>query len=134
MSWSIESQLDESRPISRKQIIWWWESRRLRFNMCVGMMGILTLALMITAGSAAVESGIDFEEPLGYFLFPILLAIMANLCYTSGWIIDLVFYSGEPRYFLFKNGLLISCIITLLPGIWAVSLWLTTLISGHKLT
>jgi len=96
-------------------------------------MGFVTWWLVLIAGSAAVKPGVDFEEPIVMIIGPVFYAIMANLCYTTGWIFDIVFYRGSPRLALFKAGLIFSMAITSLPGIWAVVAWIVTVITGKKL-
>ena len=39
------------------------ESRRLAFNIWVGLAGIITWFTVLIAGSAADKPGVDFEEP-----------------------------------------------------------------------
>lgn len=89
--------------------------------------------LVLIAGSAAVRPGADFEEPIMMLIGPAFWAIMANICYTFGWITDVVFYRGGPRKDLFKTGLILSLALTALPGIWAVIAWFITVFMGRKL-
>ena len=118
---------------SRMDIIGWWEQRRLRFNAYVGLVGFVTWWLVLIAGSAAVKPGVDFEEPFGMILGPLLYGIMANVCYTFGWIVDIAVFRGKPRKALFRGGFIFSVLLTSLPGIWAVIAWLTTVYTGRKL-
>lgn len=118
---------------SRREIISWWELRRLRFNLYVGIVGVVTWFLVLVAGSAAVKPGVDFEEPILMIVGPFFYAFLANVCYTFGWIADTVLYRGSPRTRLYKAGIIFSLFLTALPGIWAVVAWLTTVITGHKL-
>ena len=64
---------------------------------------------------------------------PFVYGVVANVCYTFGWVIDLMFYCGKPRVSLYKGGVIFSIALTALPGVWAVVAWLYTVISGHKL-
>jgi len=114
-------------------ILRWWESRRLRFNLFVGIVGIVTWFLVLIAGSAAVKPGVDFEEPLAMIFGPFLYGIMANLCFSLGPAFDMIFYRGRPRVRLFKSGLIFSLVLTSLPGLWAVIAWLMTVATGKKL-
>jgi hypothetical protein len=133
----MENALDsfprEDSAVLRRDIIRWWEERRTRYNVMVGLVGFVTWWLVLIAGSAAVKPGVDFEEPLAMIMGPVIYCIMANLCYTLGWIFDTVFYRGSPRKALFKAGLIFSLVLTALPGIWAVAAWLMTVITGKKL-
>ena len=118
---------------SRPDIIRWWEARRFRFNVYVGMVGAVTWLLVLIAGSAAVKPGVDFEEPIAMIIGPFIYGILANLCYTLGWVVDTRWYSGTPRTRLYKAGVIFSVVLTALPGIWAVAAWIMTVISGQKL-
>lgn len=118
---------------TRKEIIAWWESGRLRFNLYVGAVGVVTWFLVLIAGSAAVKPGVDFEEPLAMIFGAFLYAFFANCCYTLGWLVDTSCYRAAPRVRLYRAGLIFSIVLAALPGIWAVVAWLITVITGQKL-
>ena len=119
---------------SSKREIWsWWQERRFRYNRDVLLIGIVTWGLVLLAGSAAVKTGDDFEEPIIMVLGPIFYAVFANLAYTAGPVYDTVRYQGGPRKKLFKAGYIFSLALTALPGAWAMAAWLYTLVSGQKL-
>jgi hypothetical protein len=118
---------------TRGEIIAWWEVRRLRFNLFVGVVGAVTWLLVLIAGSAAVKPGVDFEEPLAMLFGPFVYGFFANVSYTLGWVVDMVFYRGKPRTHHYKLGVVFSVVITALPGVWAVAAWLITAITGQKL-
>src|SRR5580698_269253 len=109
--------LDPDGAESHKEIFQWWESRRLAFNVRVGLAGIITWFTVLIAGSAAVKSGVDFEEPFAMILGPPLYAIIANICYTAGSIIDGIFYKRAPRPRLLQFGFWFSIFLTSLPGL-----------------
>jgi hypothetical protein len=123
----------DTASLTRVGIVRWWEARRWRFNLCVGVVGVASWLLVMIAGSAAVEPGVDFEEPLVMITGPFVFALMANVCYTLGWLVDTVAFRGAPRTRLYKAGMAFSVVITALPGIWAVVAWLITVITGQKL-
>ena len=118
---------------TRRDIIRWWEARRLRYNLSVGAVGLVTWLAVGIAGSAAVQPGVDFEEPIGMVFGPLLYGIAANVCYTFGWMVDVTAYRGSPRLWLYKLGLIFSLALTALPGAWAVLVWLFTIYTGRKL-
>jgi hypothetical protein len=126
--WLFQSIDDATRPA----VLRWWELRRLRYNLYVGLVGIITWLLVLIAGSAAVKPGVDFEEPLAMIFGLFVYGLMANLCYSLGSIIDLIFYRGRPRVQLFKIGLIFSVSLTALPGLWALTAWLITVATGKK--
>ena len=123
----------DAAEYSRTDIVRWWEARRLHFNVYVGVVGVITWFLVLIAGSAAVKPGEDFEEPLAMIFGPVMYAIIANACYTLGWITDTLSSQSRPRVGLYKAGVVFSVVLTALPGAWAVVAWLMTLITGHKL-
>jgi hypothetical protein len=118
---------------SRKEVIAWWEQRRLSYNSYVLLVGVASWLLVLVAGDAAVKPGVDFEEPLAMVFGPGVYLAIANLCYTLGWVVDITFYRGSPREKLFRTGLVFSIVLTALPGTWAVLAWLITLHTGQKL-
>ena len=120
--------------LTREQVAQWWFRRLPYFNLAVGSVGVVTWLLVMLAGSAAVQPGEDFEEPLAMIFGPFIYGSMANLCYLLGPLIDQASYSGKPKAGLFKLGLYFSIVLTASPGIWAVSAWLYTVYSGHKLS
>jgi hypothetical protein len=120
-------------PRSMWEIVRWWEIRRIPYNLLIGSTGILSLVLMVFFGSMAVKAGDDFEEPMGLIFFSVAFAITANVCYTAGWIVDLVLHRGEPSRKLFRVGLIFSTVLALLPGLWAICAWLITVYTGKKL-
>ena len=116
-----------------RDIIFWWEARRIPYNLALGVVGFASLLLVIFAGGAAVSKGEDFEEPLALLFGPPLYAIGANVCYTFGWILDLAAERRSPRKGRFYAGLAFAIALTALPGLWAVIAWLATVVTGEKL-
>lgn len=129
LEWPSESGLMGSR----REIISWWELRRLRFNLYVGLVGVVSWFLVFIAGSEAAKPGVDFEEPIAMIVGPFLYAFLANVCYTFGWIADTISYRGTPRTRLYKAGIIFSVVLTALPGMWALAAWLMSIITGRKL-
>jgi hypothetical protein len=129
----LEWPSEQAPSSTRREIIAWWEARRLRFNLYVGIVGAVTWLLVIIVGSAAVKPGVDFEEPLAMIFGPFVFGFFANICFTFGWIVDTISYRGMPRTRLYKAGVIFSVILASLPGIWAVTAWLMTVIARHKL-
>src|SRR5215831_4360995 len=90
--------------LSEREIIGWWEGRRLRFNFYVGIVGVISWLLVWIAGSAAVKPGVHFEEPIVMISGPFIYGTLANICYTLGEFVDTV-YCGMPRRRLHKTGM-----------------------------
>ena len=118
---------------SRRELVQWWEARRLRYNLLVGAVGVVTWLLVLCVGSLAVKPGVDFEEPFMMLMGPPIYGILANICYSLGWVVDATFYRGQPRTALYRTGLIFSLVLTALPGVWAIVAWCITLYTGKKL-
>ena len=134
--WRIAEDRDDEREISawnRRQIILWWESRRFAYNALVGIAGVGTWISVVVFGSLAVKPGVDFEEPFALIFGPFFWAFWANACYSFGWVVDIALYKRAPSRKLFTAGLVFSVIITALPGLWALTAWILTLITGQKM-
>jgi|SRR4051812_1876675 hypothetical protein len=133
MQKAVERAWQESALNTRGDIIRWWEARRYTFNAFVLVVAVASWLLLMTAGSAAVETGEDFVEPLVMFSACGIYIALLNVCYTLGWVVDTVLYNGRPRVRLHKSGLILAMILTALPGVWAVVAWLITLSTERKL-
>ena len=129
----MSSETATAAPYTKRELIRWWEARRLRYNLMVGAVGVITWFLVLCVGSLAVKPGVDFEEPIMMIIGPIIYGLFANLCYSLGWIVDTRFYRGRPRTRLYTTGLIFSLVLTALPGIWAVIARGITLHTGKKL-
>jgi hypothetical protein len=105
----------------------------VRYNLLVGIVGFVTWWLVLFAGSAAVKPGVDFEEPFAMILGPPVYAVLANICYTLGPVLDFLWGSREPSKKLFRAGLFFSLALTALPGIWAVYCWIHSVVTGQKM-
>jgi len=117
----------------RRDIVLWWEARRFRFNLWLVAAGIATWILVLVAGSAAVEPGVDFEEPVFMIMGSFGFWIIANVCYTAVWIVDLILSLDKGRERAFKMFLIFWMTVAVLPGLWAVVAFIITLITGKKL-
>jgi hypothetical protein len=95
----------------------WWERRRAAFNAAVGGAGLVTFSAFALA-SLWPGTGIRILEMLpGVLIF----AVLANVCYTSGWLVEslmrLVWKERAPLAgpLLFRQGVIFSVGVTLLP-------------------
>jgi hypothetical protein len=61
------------------------------------VVGIIARFIVLIAGSAAVKPGEDFEEPFAMILGPVIYALIANACYTLGWIVESLSSQSRPR-------------------------------------
>jgi hypothetical protein len=117
----------ESPALSSAEAILWWESRRIPYNLIVGTAGILTcIAVVILAIIAQEYFNSDFgmpDPPAAGILLVFIYGIMANICYTAGWIVELMLRRlapGEATAFAentFFCGLVFSVVLTLSPAV-----------------
>jgi hypothetical protein len=108
----------------------WWEIRRVPYNAVLAILGVITISAVLRIGSHFVVPGEDVEEPLGLIVGAVLYGFAANVFYTLGWISELLWSGGdtsrtEPfRKCVFSLGLIVSCVVTLLPAVLIPVLWL----------
>jgi hypothetical protein len=107
-------------------LISWWESRRLTYNVVVGGAGVVTLVFMqliawLPPGVAVPP--LDWRPVVVY-------ALLANICYTFGWGLEVVaqrvWKEKCPPFgpALFRQGLAFSVGLTLLPILLVSIGWL----------
>ena len=84
---------------------------------------------MMLIGQTLVEPGEDFGEPFAIILGSILFGLLANICYTLGWLVELMRVRGDAeshsdfRRRAFTLGLALSCALATAP-IWpALLVW-----------
>jgi hypothetical protein len=105
----------------------WWESRRLAFNKAVGAAGVVTLAGVSLFAALPPRAS---PLPLPVMLVgAVVYGVLANGCYTLGWMAELlarrVWGRSAPDLgpLLFRQGLIFSVGLTLLPILLAVLSW-----------
>jgi hypothetical protein len=112
------------------QIILWWEARRLFFNIVVGTAGLITVFTIFFSAMIAeklVNEPIGWPDPPIFAIIGIILyAIVANVCYTGGWLAESISHevwgdkTGSFAEISFTLGIIFSFLLTLLPGAVAV--------------
>jgi hypothetical protein len=75
-------------------VIAWWESRRLPYNLIVGAVGI-TSGVIIFATAYVTEHLVGEavglpDPPFFAVVAAILYGVMANICFTGGWMLELL--------------------------------------------
>jgi hypothetical protein len=93
----------------------WWESRRPLYNKVVGATGLFTMANAALIGPPnGPDLGTMLQIAMAY-------AVVANVCYSMGWGLELlaklVWGRRAPDLgpLLFREGLIFSVGLTLLP-------------------
>jgi hypothetical protein len=110
----------------------WWESRRLVFNKAVGAAGVVTLAGVSLFAALPPHSSF---MPLPMMLVAVAVyGGLANACYTLGWMAELfarrVWGRSAPDLgpLLFRQGLIFSVGLTLLPILVSVLAWVARIV------
>lgn len=112
------------RPLEQsRDVIAWWESRRIPYNLIVGTTGILSsLVTLITAFVTGHVVGDGFGSPLFVVFAVIIYGVMANICFTGGWLLELLsrrLWGTRAEAFgeiAFTWGTLCSVLLTLVPA------------------
>jgi len=103
------------------QIIRWWELRRLIYNAVLFVIGIASICAMELLMDKVIPIGEDAVEPVGLAAGAAAYGIMANLCYTLGWAVELIGRKKDEDAArlrakrLFLVGLWFSCLLTSAP-------------------
>ncbi len=123
--WSL---FRRARPPERSwDVIAWWESRRIPYNLIVGATGVASAIVMLIIGfvTGHVVGG-GFGSPLFAAFAVIIYGIMANICFTGGWILELLsrrIWGARAEAFgeiAFTWGTLGSVLLTLVPAVLTV--------------
>lgn len=110
---------------SAGSIILWWELRRIPYNLLIGGVGFFSLILffLFIGMSGKLNPGEEAVEPFVVFLAPFGM----NLCYTAGWVVELLVRDIWPESSkrvglrLFKIGLIFSLVVVLIPSsFWGI--------------
>ena len=113
--------------VSSKDVIGWWETRRLSYNLIVGSTGIISCVIISIVG---LGSYFLFDNDFGLPGSPLIAVfgilfygIAANVFFTGGWLAELIvrkIWPSEADRFAtlsFSLGLIFSVLLTLTPGI-----------------
>ncbi len=119
------------------QVIRWWELRRLLYNAILLIVGVAAIAGMEWLMTKVIPLGEDAVEPMILVLGVLVYGFMANLCYTRGWIVELWGRKANPAsarrrgQWMFRAGLVFSCVLTSAPFWLACVYWITHRSSAH---
>jgi hypothetical protein len=108
-------------------VIGWWETRRIPYNLIVGSAGIFTCIVIAIVGMGSYfffNSDFGLPDPPLFAIFGVILyGILANVCFTGGWVGELVvrkLWPQESDRFAttsFSLGLFLSVLLTLTPAV-----------------
>ena len=125
-------------PLSGWNIIAWWEWRRIPYNLFVGTAGFASGCLILIS-AVATESitgeavGLP-DPPIFAILGVVAYAVLANVCYTGGWVVELLsrrILGDRAEAFgeiAFTLGTIASILLTLVPGLLIVLVGICVLI------
>lgn len=111
-------------------IIVWWETRRILYNLVVGIMGLVVSGLLLICGLVCERLigepiGIP-DPPIVALIGVVLYGVLANICYTGGWIAELLVQAvwgekaGRFGEISFTLGFLFSIFLTCVPAIFVL--------------
>jgi hypothetical protein len=113
-------------PMPSMAVVLWWEARRVPYNVIVGAVGLGTSAIMVAVAYTCESRGgapIGLPDPPGLALVGVVLyGIVANICYTGGWITELLvgkLWSVDTTRFgpiALTLGIAFSMLVTLVPA------------------
>ncbi len=113
------------------EIIRWWEIRRIFYNAILFGIGIASILGMEWLMDKVIPVGEDAVEPFALAFGAVTYGIMANICYSFGWIVEVrgsrtnaVLARARGRK-LFLAGLWFSCVLTTAPIWYGLIFWLT---------
>jgi hypothetical protein len=113
---------------------WWW-TQRCRYNKGLLWSGLIAFFIYSTLGELIIARYTEFEETIfemafqgGCYLF---LMMLANLFYTFGWIIDLLFNKNNSQKFRNRTFCLIYWFSFGLPILLILSIMLRFLVTGR---
>lgn len=112
------------------EILRWWESRRLGYNLAVGAAGMVSLTTVAVAEFLPPISRLP-TFPLGLV---VIYGILANICYSVGPVADAVICRKWGRDYaalgpaIFRYGFVFAVGLTLLPVPMAVMSYFAKLI------
>ena len=123
--------IGQGEIMTQGQIIRWWELRRLLYNgllLVVGAAAVIGTEWLL---SKVIPAGNNALEPTALAMGVVAYAILANIYYTLGWVVELYGRRKDPLAArrrgqrLFRFGTIFSCILTCLPFWFACVYWST---------
>src|SRR5215831_11201846 len=127
---AVSARCGEFSKMSKAwDVVVWWELRRILYNLALLAIGLGSIFAMEAIGGRMVQAGEDFVEPMFLLFGVIAYGIAANLCYTLGWITELLWSAGDisrterVRPKIFRIGFCFSAGLTALPAALMVFIW-----------
>lgn len=117
---------------TRLSTIRWWESRRLVFNQAMAAAGLVSLIGMVFI--SALPPYPTYMAPDVMLVGAAFYGALANVCYTLGWMTELlarmVWGRSAPNMgpLLFRQGLIFAIGLSFLPMLLAAIFWMVSVI------
>ncbi|SRR6266446_6589762 len=102
--------------------IFWWEKRRIIFNLVVLAAGIVTLVLLELFIRFYAAPGEDLAPAPLLIVGVFVYGVAANIAYTLGWVTEILWSGGDTnrtetlRPQIYRLGLVLSVLVTLSPA------------------
>jgi hypothetical protein len=136
--WSL---FRRARPPERNwDVIAWWESRRIPYNLILGAAGIASAIIMLITGLVTehvIGEAIGVPgSPFFAIVAVVVYAVMANICFTGGWVLELFsrrIWGARAEAFgeiAFTWGTLCSVLLTLVPAVLTVLVGALRILAG----
>jgi len=115
--------------MTEKQIIRWWELRRVVYNALLLAIGVAALWRMERFLNSAPSVSDRAGETLGLVLLSAGYVLAGNIFYTLGWVLELQDRENAPELARkraasnFRKGLWFSCGLTTLPFWLGLVFW-----------
>ena len=112
------------------KVICWWELRRLIYNLILLIVGVATISGVFAVAGPHIPPGKDVIEPMALFFFIPRFVLIANACYTLGWIVELASRWLDPvaarrrARWMYGLGVIFACVMTSLPFWFACAHWI----------
>jgi hypothetical protein len=81
----------------------WWQSKRCKYNKGLIIAGFIAFLLYNILGEIIIARYEEFEETIFEIAFQggayFMMMILANVIYTLGWVLDLLFNGNDSQRF-----------------------------------
>ncbi len=101
----------------------------MAFNVVILLAGTFTFLVIRFIGAVLARFGADIIQPEGVASLVIYYMLAANVCYTLGWVTELLWSDGDTsrtemlRPAVYRWGLTFAVAITLLPAVFVPVFW-----------
>lgn len=101
----------------------------MAFNVVILLAATFTFFVIQLIGAVLARFGADIMQPSGVASFVIFYMLAVNVCYTLGWVSELLWSDGDTartellRPAVYRWGLTFSVAITLLPAVFVPLFW-----------